>query len=403
MKDIPSLFRSSGSSPSAEAGEDKATEPKRHRLTRRLVTAVVVIIGIIAGLFSCSAAANATSGDVVRIIDGDTLVVSINNIDQTIRLLNVDTPETKDPNEPVECLGPEATNFLKESLPVGAHVRLDFDAERHDKYGRTLAAVFTRSGQLVNAEIAKNGLGIPVSFGQNTKYLAAVQSAHGEAKTAGAGLFSTSLSCTLPAQVEDGAAALAVAAAAQPETSAAAATDIAATVAAIAAAKSLQQLLSGGPDNGHPVLWAALAASDTARHLSRITTAIDRTSGGLPALEARRDQLLAAEAQAAADKKAAEEKAIADKKAAEEQAAAEKKAAEEQAAADKAAADAAAREAERIRNLPVYVPPAPRTYVAPAPPAYVPPAPPPAASDPYPGYHGPRCYAPGGKSWRPCP
>jgi micrococcal nuclease len=403
VKDTSNLFGDQEESTSDEMSSANDSRPVRHPLIRRVATAVVVIIGIIAGLLSCSAAANATSGDVVRVVDGDTLVVSINNVDQTIRLLNVDTPETKDPNEPVECLGPEATKFLKETLPVGTHIRLDFDVEKHDKYGRTLAGVFTSAGALVNAEIARQGLGIPMSVGRNTKYLNAVQSAHGEAKAAGNGLFSTSISCTLPAQIQASEATLEAAeTAAQPATSSAATTGITATVGAITTAKSLQRVLNGGPDSSHPVLWAALASSDLVRHLARITTAIDRTNSMIPAMESQRDHMAAAEAQAAADKKAAEERAIAEKKAAEEQAAAEKRAAEEQAAADKAAADAAASEAERIRNLPVYVPPAPKPYVPPAPPAYVPPAPP-AASDPYPGYHGPRCYAPGGKSWRPCP
>ena len=70
----------------------------------KLIIASVATAPLVAGSIAVSAAANADTGTAVRIIDGDTLVVSINNGDHTVRLLNVDTPETKDPNQPVECL-----------------------------------------------------------------------------------------------------------------------------------------------------------------------------------------------------------------------------------------------------------------------------------------------------------
>ncbi|MCZ2404569.1 thermonuclease family protein [Paenarthrobacter sp. Z7-10] len=332
------------------------------------------------------------------------MVISINNHDQTVRLLNVDTPETKDPNAAVECLGPEATKYLQDSLPAGTHVRLDFDAERHDKYGRTLAAVSTDSGSLVNAEIAKRGLGIPMSVGGNTKYLAKVQAAHAQAKAAKQGLFSTSIGCALPAQIEEATAGLTQQAdGGLAASSASAATAITETTTAIAAAKIIQARLTNGPDAGKPFLWAAFTTADISAHLGRLNAAIVRANNKSAALTTRHDKLVAAEVKAAAVKKAAAEKAAADKRAAaaraaaakkavDEQAAAERRAAAEQLAAEKAAAAAAAAEAERIRNLP---PP----YV---PPAYVPTPATAAPADPYPGYHGPRCYAPGGQTYTPC-
>ena len=149
---------------------------------KKLLVASVAAAALVAGSVVVASAANADSGTVVRIIDGDTLVVSINNGDHTIRLLNIDTPETKDPNQPVECLGPQATEYLEDLLPKGTQVRLEFDAERHDKYGRTLAGVFAPDGSLVNASIAREGLGIPVQFGGNTKFLPPVEAAYAEAR-----------------------------------------------------------------------------------------------------------------------------------------------------------------------------------------------------------------------------
>lgn len=48
---------------------------------------------------------------VVRVIDGDTIVVQVNGHPETVRLIGVDTPETKDPRKPVEYFGKEASRF----------------------------------------------------------------------------------------------------------------------------------------------------------------------------------------------------------------------------------------------------------------------------------------------------
>ncbi|MCU1574359.1 MAG: nuc [Micrococcaceae bacterium] len=374
-------------------------------LTSSKTVAFLAACALFGGLTSCSTAdtaEKADNGKVVRIVDGDTLVITIADSEKTVRLLNVDTPETKDPNKPVECLGPEATKYLESTLPVGSLVKLKYDVERQDKYGRTLAAVFTKDDLLVNAEIARQGLGSPMSVGENTKYLPPVQAAFDEAKKAAVGLFSATTDCTLPAQIETALTALdAAAAAGTATTSTGAGTAITTATAALATAEAVQSLLTAGPDADRPVLWGALAAADITRHLSRLSTGIGRISNRITELQGQKRTFEAAEAKAAEDKAAAEAQAAADRAAADRAAAAEQAAAAAAQAAATAAANAAAVEAERIRNLPappVYVAPAP----APAPQPYVPPAQQ-APSNPYPGYTGPRCYAPGAKSWSPCP
>ena len=144
----------------------------------------------------------------VRVIDGDTFEASINGEEKTVRLLNVDTPETKDPNTPVECMGPEATKGLEQLLPVGAKVRLELDVEPLDKYGRTLAGVFDSAGKLVNAEIARLGFGVPVLFEPNRKFYPPVVEAFDEARTRGVGLTSSTVACLPAQQVEKAAQAV---------------------------------------------------------------------------------------------------------------------------------------------------------------------------------------------------
>jgi micrococcal nuclease len=93
---------------------------------------------------------------VTRVIDGDTVVVEGVG---TVRLIGVDTPETVDPQRPVEYFGTEASDFARH-LATGKRVRLEFDQDRMDRYGRTLAYVYLQpENLLLNAEIIRQGYG----------------------------------------------------------------------------------------------------------------------------------------------------------------------------------------------------------------------------------------------------
>ena len=93
---------------------------------------------------------------VTRVIDGDTVVVDGIG---TVRLIGVDTPETVDPRRPVQYFGKEASDFTKQ-LATGKRVRLEFDQDRTDRYGRTLAYVYLQpENLLLNAEIIRQGYG----------------------------------------------------------------------------------------------------------------------------------------------------------------------------------------------------------------------------------------------------
>jgi endonuclease YncB( thermonuclease family) len=91
---------------------------------------------------------------VTEVVDGDTIKVSLLG---TLRLIGIDTPETRDPRKPVQCFGREASNRAKELLG-GKRVYLEYDpANKIDKYGRTLAYVYREDGLFYNAEMIKQG------------------------------------------------------------------------------------------------------------------------------------------------------------------------------------------------------------------------------------------------------
>jgi micrococcal nuclease len=91
---------------------------------------------------------------VLRVVDGDTLLLAGG---ERVRLLGVDTPETKRPDHPVQPLGPEAYEFTRAGVE-GRTVRLEFDRERRDVFGRLLAYVY-RDEWFLNEELIRAGLG----------------------------------------------------------------------------------------------------------------------------------------------------------------------------------------------------------------------------------------------------
>lgn len=220
-----------------------------------------LIVG--AGLAAVSSASlwAVSQGTVERVVDGDTLIARVGGTSTTIRLLNVDTPETKHPGLPVQCLAVEASEWLSERLPTGTKIDIQYDEERTDRYGRTLAGVF-EDGSLVNAEIVRLGLGVPVYYAPNDRFLGDVEAAHELAKQWAVGLFDPSIGCTLPSQVSEASAVAEAVPTAYVD--GVSIEDAASKVAAVAAAAAL--LEGGGLDRmGHAVLRAdttLIAAAD---------------------------------------------------------------------------------------------------------------------------------------------
>jgi micrococcal nuclease len=129
-------------------------------------------------------------GVVTHLVDGDTLDVRVNGVVLRVRLLNVDTPETKKPNTPVQCMGTEASARLAELAPIGSRVKLSYDVDRLDGFGRTLAVVTTKGGVNASETLAAEGLGVALRIGQNGAGYARVLAAEKQARKLRLGLFS---------------------------------------------------------------------------------------------------------------------------------------------------------------------------------------------------------------------
>lgn len=125
---------------------------------------------------------------VVRVIDGDTIVVRRNGKNETVRLLLVDTPELLQTGGD-EPYAQEAKLFVENFLIDNAAF-LSFDVEQTDRYGRTLAYVYNQNGESLQEALIRNGLARVYSVGQNTQNLRAYQALEVAAQASGQRIWS---------------------------------------------------------------------------------------------------------------------------------------------------------------------------------------------------------------------
>jgi micrococcal nuclease len=103
---------------------------------------------------------------VTNVVDGDTVDVNMDGKTERIRLIGVDTPETKKPNMPVQCFGPQASDYTHKTL-TGKSVRLEADPQddNRDRYGRLLRYAYLQDGTLFDESLITQGYGFAyVSF-----------------------------------------------------------------------------------------------------------------------------------------------------------------------------------------------------------------------------------------------
>lgn len=154
------------------------------RLFRKIFLGLVLLLGLVAALSillpgiedNAPTTGGLTNAQVTRIVDGDTLKVRIDGQaeEQTIRIIGVDTPETKDPNREVMCYGAEATAKTQD-LVDRAHgqVELEKDVSDTDRYGRLLRYVWLPSSDgrtMLNEELVEDGYARAVVFPPDVKY-----------------------------------------------------------------------------------------------------------------------------------------------------------------------------------------------------------------------------------------
>jgi len=163
------------------------------------VRLVVAASALLATTLACTGNPDAI-GDglavVTHVVDGDTIDVEIGGRTERVRLIGIDTPETKKPNTPIECWGPEASAFTTSLLPKGTEVRIERDVVGRDDYGRLLgyvhlvdAAGTGGMGTFVNMQIIEQGFARPLTIEPNSTFAREFADAAGRASRADIGMW----------------------------------------------------------------------------------------------------------------------------------------------------------------------------------------------------------------------
>jgi len=144
-------------------------------------------------LSSCSnesLTASPNSATLKGVVDGDTIDIAIGGKTERVRLIGINTPETKHPTKGVECYGPEASAYTEQLLPKGTKLRVERDVEARDKYGRLLLYVYIAiSNVFVNMDLVMNGYARPMVFEPNTAHKADFAQAATQAELRNVGLW----------------------------------------------------------------------------------------------------------------------------------------------------------------------------------------------------------------------
>ncbi len=135
-----------------------------------------------------------TVATVVRVIDGDTIVVSYDGQEHKVRYIGMDAPETQDPLSIVEWMGPEAT-AANIRLVEGKTVYLETDVSEVDRFDRLLRHVWLDEGgtwTLVNLELVRLGVATAISYPPDTMYDGLYGAASADAHVSALGLWASS-------------------------------------------------------------------------------------------------------------------------------------------------------------------------------------------------------------------
>jgi micrococcal nuclease len=133
--------------------------------------------------------ASASVGRVVRVVDGDTIRVSLGGREERVRYIGIDTPESVKPGTPVQCFAKKAS-AENARLVAGKRVRIERDVEERDRYGRLLAYVYPAAGgAMVNETLVRQGYARPLTIPPDVRHAERFRRLADEARRAGRGLW----------------------------------------------------------------------------------------------------------------------------------------------------------------------------------------------------------------------
>lgn len=139
---------------------------------------------------------------IISITDGDTLKVDYNGQKESIRLIGIDTPESRNNKkakkdakrsgqdiETIIAMGKRSTAYVEGLVKPGDLITIEFDVQQRDRYGRLLGYVYFSDGKMLNAEIVKAGYATVMTIPPNVKYKDRFLRAYRQARESKRGLW----------------------------------------------------------------------------------------------------------------------------------------------------------------------------------------------------------------------
>ncbi len=129
--------------------------------------------------------------ELVRVVDGDTIVVRVAGNEEKIRIIGINTPESVKTNSPVECFGKEAGEHISDLLEQSGTLRIETDPtqDTRDSYGRLLAHVFIDDVNIGN-QMVFDGYAYEFTYREPYIYQSDYRNAQTDARNNNRGLWS---------------------------------------------------------------------------------------------------------------------------------------------------------------------------------------------------------------------
>lgn len=127
----------------------------------------LIVLALLGATYCFNSRGDLTSTGIRKVIDGDTVILA-DGSDSRLRYIGIDSPEMltfESPGEPFS----EQAKKLNEDLLKGKSIRLEFDREEYDQFGRMLGYVYA-DDLLINEQLLKQGLAVTLQIEPNTKY-----------------------------------------------------------------------------------------------------------------------------------------------------------------------------------------------------------------------------------------
>ena len=149
------------------------------------LVALLLVLALVANVWA--AGSRPIEGLVVKVVDGDTIHVRLDERVEKVRYIGVNTPEVHHPRRGEEPGGREASETNRR-LVAGRHVRLELDVQTRDRYGRLLAYVWVGE-TMINAELVRQGYAQVMTVPPNVRYQRLFLDLQRDARQAGRGLW----------------------------------------------------------------------------------------------------------------------------------------------------------------------------------------------------------------------